>query len=121
MTEATDVVKLLDEKKKILKDFKLQAEATRNSRIRNEANLENLIKSENDIIAKIRKLGYEPENLKSHIEAKLKELNSITDKLAKVMPDEKGVIPSNVMEILSDGKASNDNSFDDISLDDFPF
>jgi uncharacterized protein (UPF0335 family) len=100
MAEVNDIMKTLEEKKKVLKGYKEKAEDTKNSRIRNEANLEHLKKSENDIVNKIKKLGYDPENLKSHIEARVKDLNELTEKLAKVMPDENGVIPDYTMKIL---------------------
>ena len=131
MAEVIDIVKTLESKKKVLKGYKLQAEETKNSRIRNEAKLEHLKKSEDDIVLKIKNLGYDPDNLKAHMEAKIKDLNSITDKLEMVMPDEYGVIPANAKQILNIAPSEeiveekkvvveSTINLDDIDFDDLP-
>lgn len=95
-----DTIAALEGFKKELQGFRQKAEDVKLQRVRNETNLEHLKKSEGDIVAKIVGRGYDPDNLKSHIEDKMGELSAFTSKLRSVMPDENGVVPANAAEIL---------------------
>lgn len=98
---ADNTLKQIQDAKLKLQGYKQTAENTKLERARNEATLDQLKKNEAEIIQKIQGLGYDPDNLKDHIEAKLTQITAISAKLDAVMPGEDGVIPQGALQLLS--------------------
>lgn len=75
---------------------KSRAQKTREARMKCELKTEQLKGNESELIKKIKSFGLDPENLKSFIIAKQKDLNAVLTKLEGVLPDENGKLPNNI-------------------------
>jgi uncharacterized protein (UPF0335 family) len=96
-----DILKELNNQKKLLQGFKQTAEGIKTERIVNETNLKNLEKNEKAIMDKCRALGYDPDKLRDIIAEKMDNLKKITGKLDKLMPSGDGKLPADVNDILA--------------------
>lgn len=96
-----DVLNNLNEQKRKLAGFKKMAEDIRTQRIVNETNLKNLERNQAEIIQRCQELGYDPNRLKETLLDKTSELQQLTAKLDRIMPNQDGTFPGDVNQLLS--------------------
>jgi len=96
-----DILNNLNEQKRKLAGFKKMAEDIRTQRIVNETNLKNLERNQAEIIQRCQELGYNPNRLKETLLDKTNELQQLTDKLDRIMPNPDGTFPGDVNQLLA--------------------
>lgn len=134
-----NVADQLTKYKEILEISKQKAQSAKEDRIRYEATLEQLKKQESDLLEKVKKMGYDPDDLENIIADKIEKLKVITDKLDKIMNIDKSntalitedaysilgiksdVIINDIENSQNSDEDSNEEKFIDFNLDeDFP-